>query len=389
VKVVYVNHTSRMSGGEYALLTLLDGLPPEIDPVVACPPGPLAEALRARGLAHAVIREASGSLKLHPRDSPAALAQMARAAWQLRQVLVDHEPELVHANTIRASLIALAATARDGPPVVAHVRDSLPPGRVSGLTLRALASRAAAVLPISTYTLRGLEGANSRVVHDAVDCRVFDPDSVDRGRARVRLGLRGDDRVLGIVAQITPWKGQDDAVKTLAKVKERFPDAKLLIVGSPKFVSRTTRYDNRAFLRDLEALIARLGLRDDVMLLGERTDVVDIVAALDVLLVPSWAEPFGRTVLEGMAMQVPVVATCVGGPADVIHDGEDGLLLPPRTPERWAAAVSDLLVDESRRREMGKRARIRACKSFSVEVHVRTILDVYASLVRPPLRTVA
>ena len=384
MKVLYVNHTSQMSGAEYALLTLLDGLPAHVEPIVACPPGPLAEEVRARDLELVAIPEAVVTLKLHPWRTPLGLAGMARVARMLRRIARDRNVEIVHANAIRAGLIALPARRRSRPPVVVHIRDSLPEGLVSALTLRLLSSRASAVLPISRYAQRGLEKANSHIVHDAVDCGAFDPDRQDRMAARGRLGLADGDAALGIVAQITPWKGQDDAVRTLARVKEFVPRSKLLIVGSPKFVTKVTRYDNRRFLRDVEELIGRLGLRDDVVLLGERTDVAEIVGALDVLLVPSWAEPFGRTVLEGMAMRVPVAATSVGGPAEVVRDGIEGLLLPPRRPDIWGEAIAELLQDQERRRQMGVRGRARACREFSVEAHVRAILAVYESLLAPP-----
>ena len=121
----------------------------------------------------------------------------------------------------------------------------------------------------------------------------------------------------------------------------------------------TERYDNEAFLESLRRLAAQLGVADRVAFLGEREDVPDILAALDLLLVPSWEEPFGRVVIEAMSMSVPVIATNVGGPAEVVRDGEDGILLPPGRPATWAAVAFELLSDPGRARCAGASSPLR------------------------------
>jgi glycosyltransferase involved in cell wall biosynthesis len=216
-----------------------------------------------------------------------------------------------------------------------------------------------------------------RVVHGPVDLKRFDPARLDAAAARSRLGLERSTLVLGVVAQITPWKGQDDAIRMLGLLKRRRLDAQLLIVGSPKFVSGATRYDNRAYARELSGLTESLGLREDVMFLGEREDIPEILRAVDVLLVPSWEEPFGLAIVEAMAMQVPVVATNVGGPVEVLRPPEDGLLLPPRSPEIWANSVEQLLRSPALRAEMGHKARERVAGKFNVERHVKEVLLAY------------
>src|SRR5204863_500605 len=77
--------------------------------------------------------------------------------------------------------------------------------------------------------------------------------------------------------------------------------------------------------------------------MGERGDLAPILRAMDVVLVPSWEEPFGVAVIEAMAMGVPVLATNVGGPAEIVRSGQEGVTLPPRQPERWAQVLDELL----------------------------------------------
>jgi len=123
-----------------------------------------------------------------------------------------------------------------------------------------------------------------------------------------------------------------------------------------------------------------LGVDNRVDLLGEREDVAAVMQSADVLLVPSWEEPFGRVVVEGMAMETPVVATAVGGPPEILRGGKGGYVLPPRQPELWAEEVDRLLADPARCLTLGRGGRARAVEGFGVEGHVEPVLAVYEGI---------
>jgi glycosyltransferase involved in cell wall biosynthesis len=253
--------------------------------------------------------------------------------------------DIVHANSIRAGLAATFATGIGGAPAVVHLHDCLPPGHLSSLALSQIGKRAAAVIANSRHTKASFTRVHStnavRVVYGPVDLERFDPAVIDSTHARRCLDLEPSTFVLAVIAQITPWKGQDDAIRILSLLKKKKPDVRLLLVGSPKFVSGAARYDNRAYAQALDRLTESLGLGDDVMFLGERDDIPQILRAVDVVLVPSWEEPFGLAIIEAMAMEVPVIAT------------------------------------NELRAEMGRKARARVARSFSVEAHVRGVLATY------------
>lgn len=381
MRVLYANHTSAISGAERSLLTLLKGLPGEISPVVAAPEGQFAEAARALGLPLHRLQGTAGSLKLHPWHTPVALAQIGYAAASLRRLADRLGVDVVHANSIRAGIVSVLASRAAGPPAVVHVRDCLPPGAASRATRSLIGHGAAAVVSNSRYTegrfIEDGSAALARVVYNAVDFERFEPTLVDRAAARVQMGLDPTDVVLAVVGQLTPWKAQDDAVRIACMLKQAHRGIKLLLVGSAKFVAGATRYDNLAYVRSLERLIDGLGVRREVLLLGEREDIPRVLRAIDVVLVPSWEEPFGRSVSEAMAMEVPVAATSVGGPAELISHGKEGLLLPPREPERWARALEPLIGGPALRREMGRAGRERAAVQFAVERHVENVMSVY------------
>jgi glycosyltransferase involved in cell wall biosynthesis len=211
------------------------------------------------------------------------------------------------------------------------------------------------------------------VVDNAVDVNRFDPELIDRASSRVAVGVR-DEPVLTVLGQLTPWKGQDLAIRVLAELRDRLPSALLLLVGEAKFVSETTRYDNRAFARGLRELSNELQLAGRVRFLGERLDPERVLAATDVLLVPSIEEPFGRTIIEAMAMGVPVAATCAGGPSEILRDGIDGRLVDGRDPAGWASVVQELLGWPRDRRGA---ARAQAATRFSPSRHARIMTGVY------------
>ena len=380
MKVLYVNHTAEISGGERSLLDLLGGLPSDVVARAACPRGELSRALQEIGVSTSPITGTAGSLRLHLLHTPRALAEMALGAGQVRRIARRAASEIVHANSLRAGIVAGLAKTRAA--TVVHVRDCLPPSAASAATLRLIGATATTVVANSGYTASSLgsrvPAERVHVVHNGIDLRRWDPERIDRRHARAALGQAGERALLlGVVAQLTPWKGQDTAVQALAILCREGVDAHLLLVGSAKFRSPAARYDSEGYMRRLERLVAENGLEDRVSWLGEREDVAALVRALDAVLLPSWEEPFGRAVLEALALGVPVVATDVGGPREIITDGQEGLLRPPREPEAWAQAIRVLADDAQLRERMGSLGRRRVQRAFTLRQHVSTLVALY------------
>jgi glycosyltransferase involved in cell wall biosynthesis len=372
-----------MSGAERSLLGLLRHLPGGVEPVVACPAGQLATAVRSLGVEVERLSGTSASLRLHPLHTSRGVAEIVWSGLQLGRIARRSGARLVHCNSVRAGLVCLSGFAAARAATIVHVRDGLPPGPAASLSRR-VAMRAGMVIANSRWTASRLElgpsgphGPRLEVVPNAVELDRFDPGLLSPEEARARLGLGEHGHVLGVVGQLTPWKGQADAIRAVSLLAGRWPDLKLLVVGSVKFRSDSTRYRNDAYLASLHDLVEELSLGDRVRFLGEREDVPEILRALDVLLVPSWEEPFGRVVIEAMAMCTPVLATANGGPAEVISDGVDGLLLPPRDPARWAEAIRLLLADPARRGSMGRAARAKAVQQFDQPAQAALIAELY------------
>ncbi len=385
MKVLFVNHTGSVSGGEHSLLSLIDGLREQgVECTVACPVvGPLRDLAREHGAATVAVTGTDGSLKLHPLGTPRAIGQMGLAAIQVARHARRLGADLIHANSIRAGLIAGPAGRLSRTPSIAHLRDRLPPGRASRASLKLIGATCVGIVANSRFTAEGLAQAGVErevaVVYNPIDLDLFAaPDARERQRVRRALELATDDIVLGVVGQITPWKGQDTAIAALAQIAGRRPAARLLVVGEAKFLGTATRHDNGRYLAELESLAAQAPTRGRVEFLGERNDVSELISALDALLVPSWEEPFGRVVVEAMASGTPVIATAQGGTAEIIEDGVNGLLAPPRDAGAWATAIDRLLDDLGLRERLVRMGRARSA-DFGVAHHVDGVLAVYAS----------
>jgi L-malate glycosyltransferase len=390
MKVLYVNHTAQVSGAEEALCDLLAALPNDVEPVVAAPVGPLEDRVSALGIEHVEIPATDGSLRPHPVHTPRAIGELARAGIAVKRVAARVGADVVHANTVRAGLAAALARSLGAPPPVVSVHDCLPSSLSASLTRETIGAGAAVVIANSRHTAERFatraSSPDMRVVNYGIDEKRFDPSRIDRADARRSLGLAEDDSGLAVVGQLTPWKGQDHAIRLLAELAPEHPDARLVLAGSVKFASAATRFDNPAYVRELHELTDSLGLGDRVLFVGERNDVPSVLRAVDVALVPSWEEPFGRAVIEALAMGVPVVATDVGGPREVIAEGEGGYVLPPRDLGRWKDAVGTLLADPELRSEVGHRGQALVHRAFPMRRYVQGVLDAYATTLagRPP-----
>jgi glycosyltransferase involved in cell wall biosynthesis len=189
------------------------------------------------------------------------------------------------------------------------------------------------------------------------------------GRAlRGDLGIRRGDPVVGTVCIIRSEKALDVLVGAAARLTEHFPRLRLLIAGDGPDRAR------------VEGLTERVGLSDRIHMTGARTDVPDVLAAIDIAVICSDYEGSPRSVLEFMDAGKPIVATDVGGIPEVIEDGVHGLLVPPRDEAALAAALAEVLDDLDRGREMGARARDRCRRELSLDRTVESLQELYEEL---------
>jgi glycosyltransferase involved in cell wall biosynthesis len=387
-RVMYVNHTSVVAGAEQALLEHLRVLPLASGPItVLCPPGEFADELEREGRHVVPFRGTAISFRITARSLARGFADIASSAFVVRREAARERAELIHANSIRAGLIAGLARLLGGPPVIVHVHDVLPEGPVSRIVRRLLLRHSAGLVAVSNFTrlafVDGIEntGVPFPVINNALDVEALLARSATRADARRQLDLPSDGPVLGMIGQITPWKGHHTAIRAMPDVLAAYPDAKLLIVGEARFVDRSTRYDNRAYGRELAATVSELGIADAVRFLGQRDDVPVVMRALDLLLLPSSVEPLGRVALEAMILGTPVLGTYIGGLPEVITDGQTGFLAPPGDTRVWTQRILRLLADRSRLAEVGASGRQALMDQLAHAAYVEVMTRLYEAAV--------
>lgn len=328
----------------------------------------LARAMRDGGATwrRRLWRAGGGARRLARDVLPVALA--------LRQIMRSFDPQLVHLNDIlplnRPGALASRAA---GLPVVCHCRSFatatpadnrwLLPG-VGGMIFisQAIAQvHLAAMPPLRHYA----------VIPNAVDLADY-AGPVDRAGVRAALGVPADAPLLLMAGRISPWKGQHIFVEALARLRATHPDVHGVIVGLAE------EADGPGYAASVQALAESLGQGDHLHRVGFQRAMPPLLAAADVVVHCSVKpEPFGRVIIEGMAAGRPVVASALGGAAEIIADGVNGLLTPAGDAAALAAALGRLLDDPEQRARLGAAGQRTVAQRYQVDAHVRAVLAFY------------
>lgn len=182
---------------------------------------------------------------------------------------------------------------------------------------------------------------------------------------RKACGIGADEIVVGSVGRLVWQKGFEYLLRAIPKITENQPNSRFLFVGEGPLRNR------------LEDLAKNLNILHKVIFTGFLADVNEVLANIDILVIPSVLEGFPMITLEAMAMQKPIVATHIPGISEQISDGEEGILVPPGDPRALAKAVLLLVKDKELASKVGNSARQRAEKNFSVEKMVAATEKVY------------
>jgi glycosyltransferase involved in cell wall biosynthesis len=367
--VLYLAWAPFFSGAERALLLTVQHLDPaRYRPhVILGTSGETLAAFRAAGVSCEVVSIARLD-KRHPLRWAASVARVARIGRRVQAAIV-------HSNDAPSFQPGGFAGRVLGIPAVTHIRF---PDTTAGFAwfLRPAPSR---VFFVSEH-LRADAIAQSRdlfedrsdVVYDAV--ALPDPIS-DEARVELRrsLGLLDDRVVVGLTGQVAEIKGIWE-----------FLDAAHLLVGKGVEATFAVLGDDLkghgALRRAMEQRVAALDLASHFRFLGFRPDAPRLIPAFDVITVPSHIEPLGSATLEAMAAGRPVVGSRVGAIPEMVVEGETGVLVPAQDPDALAKALEPLIASPEQRQRLGRVARERAKRTFSLGVHAARLQAVYDSL---------
>ena len=232
-----------------------------------------------------------------------------------------------------------------------------------------------AVIAVSQHTAEHLvreEGAPQEKIHTILNGIDFDRVKLSGGDARGRIRREfaaEQSHLLLIVARLHPEKGHQYLFRALSDIKSRVSKpVRLLVAGAGPFDA------------DYRNQVRALGCEDIVSFVGFRKDSADLMAAADLVILPSVAEAFGLAVTEALYLGTPVVAARVGGLPEIVDDGVDGILVPPADSGALADAIVDLLNHEPQRILMAGAGREKVASRFRFEDMVRSYESVYSKL---------
>jgi glycosyltransferase involved in cell wall biosynthesis len=372
MRVAHFTDSDIWAGTESHMLDLVRGLRREgVDVSFICPvPSPLAEK--------------AGANRLKVIPLPAGGLIDWAAIRTLRRLLRSGRIDILHAHNGRTALLSAIAVclARRGHFIPAQ--HFLEPSHVSYRGAKAIFYR------LAHHWVNGKAShllASSGAIREAMLARgdapaeriTFNPVGIEapdsrllepRAQVRQELGIDNDAPLLVCVARLEAEKDIDVLVEAMSHVVQAHPTAKCIVAGEG------------SLKQQLLDQIHKSGLEDVVRLLGFRSDVPSLIAASDLLVLPSRAEPFGLVLLEAMALCKPVVATRAGGPTEIVVEGETGMLVPPQEPEPLAQAISHLLANPRAAREMGHRGSERFYDRYTTERMSKVVLDVYQQVLR-------
>jgi glycosyltransferase involved in cell wall biosynthesis len=373
IRVLFVTPNLGIGGAERHIATLAPALDParfEVRVVCIKEEGPLFDDVVRAGVP-------ALSLGAGTRQAPATLVRLVRIMRRFR-------PDAVITRGLNADILGrTAATIARVPAVILWKHNT---GHIERSALEVVSERvldpvtdryfavAHGQVPYLTGEL-GWPERKVRVIHNGVDPGAFPyrPPDGERPAAAAGLGIRPGDRVVGILAVFRPEKDHATFIRAARIVADRIPEARFVLAG------------DGPGREELEALTRELGLEERVVFAGLRSDVEDVLASLDVVVLSSFTiECFPYAILEAMAMGVPAVCTAVGGLPEMIDDGVTGRLVPPKDPAALAEGIIDVLSDEGRRRAMGVAARERLERNFTLERSAAAAGDMIAEAVASP-----
>ncbi len=291
---------------------------------------------------------------------------------QLRSELRKANPAVVHTHGYYAGTIGRTAGKLAGIPRMIHHVHSTYIGYearhhrmerwLSRFTHRVLCCSVA--VKDFVVATEQIKGERLQVVYNGVELQA----AADTARDDIRreFGISDTAPLLITVASLQPHKGHRFLLEAMPIIHADQPDVELLLVGEGPL------------RKDLETQASELGIQDRVHFAGRRSDVVDLLTAADLFVLPSSErEGLGIAIVEAMACGLPVIGSDIGGIPEVIQDGETGLLVPPATPDKLAAAILQLLNDAESATTFGAASRHRYENVFTMQRMAEQLTTLY------------
>lgn len=309
-------------------------------------------------------------LSFRKKDYPASLVKLVKMIRGLR-------PDVLNTHSSRDSWLASAAAmlARPRPVIIRtrHISTPVSTGLASSIIYRHAPDRIVTTsegIRERLINVNGVEPGKAVSIPTGIDMDAFDPE-LRHPDLRAELGLPASSPLIGMVSVLRSWKGHDCLIDAAGLVKKTYPEACFIIAGSGP---------REEYIRKK---IASSGLEKTVLMLGHRDDVPMVLSSLDVFVQPSYAnEGVPQSIVQAMAMMVPVAASGLPSFLEIVEDRKTGLLFKANDPWGLADSISMLLEDRLLARRLSVNARRLAVERFSIERMLDRTEELYEELLR-------
>jgi glycosyltransferase involved in cell wall biosynthesis len=361
INILYLFVTLPIGGAEEHLLTVLKNTDlGRYNPTVCC--------IRDKGAIGEEIENSGFHLITLQRNSK---KWDFRIVTDILSIIREREIQLIHTHLYHANMYGRMAALIAKIPVVSTEHNAHSQCKAARMVInRLLARKTNRMIAVSRVvkdhiiTRDRIEPSKVEVIYNGIDIRHF-PSSLTKTAAREKIGVPADCFLVGTVGRISGEKGHIYLIDALRSAKDIVPDLRLIIVGSGPLELH------------LKKAVSDQGLERNVLFAGFRRDVPDILKAMDVFAFPSLREGFPVALLEAMASRLPVVATPVGGIAEIITDGINGLFVEPRNENGLAKAIITLYQNPVLREDLGLKARETVAGKFNALTMVENLDSVY------------
>ena len=361
LNILHIDSESTWRGGENQLLLLHQGLIQlgHSSTIVTQPNSELAIKLR-------MMNENFVGIPMRSEfDFPAAI--------KISKVIKSKKIHIIHTHTAHShSIGVLAKVLKRNVKLIAHRRVDFPLKK--NIFSRMKYSKTDKVIAISegvknALIKSGIEEGRIAIVYSGIDLSKFDRKfELDALRKEYRV-IEGKF-IVGNIAHLAEHKGHKYLIESVKIVTEQSPDILFVIVGEGKLKL------------ELKSLARKLGVNDKVIFTGFREDIPELLYTFDIFVLSSYLEGLCTSLMDAMAMRKAIVATNVGGIPEVVKDSINGILVPPKNPEKLAEAILALRNNEGLRKNMGTAGRSIVEEKFSSSRMVLNIEKVYYEVVK-------
>jgi len=363
--ILYVSPFPHIGGGEISLLIILKNLDKKRFKVslICYAEGLFVEKAKKLGIEVVIFK----------RDS---LFSNFSILWKLFRYIKKNNIHIMHVNCldIRAGIAAWLARV----PFIGHLRVVFPFTWRDRLFVQLSRKVIAVSNAVVNAFCKESSGYMSKfvVIPNAIEI----PGDITPARLKEEFRLSSDTKLVGAVGRIDTFKGYEYFIESANIIKKEVPNVAFFIIGG------VTHEEAEMYLNNLKRSVSKLGLSDSFFFTDFREDILSVIAALDILVVPSIeirkaggrvTEGFGRVAIEGMAAEVPVVASNVGGLPEIVEDNISGMLVPPGNPNAIAEAVLAIFTDETKAKALGEAGRRTILERFSLKKVIKEIEGVY------------